>query len=114
MQKKKKNAVRTLQKAVQDTEALQEEIAARDAKLLEQRQQLTRMEIELAQSNHVKERSQTKMSSMGEESQVVLHHRPLVALIHSAQFAVSGGVLYSAHCNLLSLLSLSLLSLLPD
>ena len=84
-QKKKKNAVRTLQKAVQNTEALQEEIAARDAKLLEQRQQLTRMEIELAQSNHVKERSQTKMSSMGEESQVVLHHRPLVALIHSAQ-----------------------------
>ena len=93
--------MRTLQKAVQDTEALQEEIAARDAKLLEQRQQLTRLEIELAQSNHVKERSQTKMSSMGEESQVVLHHRPLVALIHSAQFAVSGGV--AVHCTLLSL-----------
>ena len=70
------------------------------------------MEIELAQSNHVKERSQTKMSSMGEESQVVLHHRPLVALIHSAQFAVSGGV--AVHCTLLSLLSLLLMSLLPD
>ena len=58
------------QKAVQDSEALQEQIAAQDAKLLEQRQQLNRMEMELAQSNHVKERSQTKLMSMGEESQV--------------------------------------------
>ena len=58
------------QKAVQDTEALQEEIAVRDAKLLQQRQQVTRMEMELAQFNHDKDRSQTKLSSMGEESQV--------------------------------------------
>ena len=58
------------QKAVQDSEALQEQIAAQDVKLLEQRQQLNRMEMELAQSNHVKERSQTKLMSMGEESQV--------------------------------------------
>ncbi|XP_025084142.1 myosin-10-like isoform X4 [Pomacea canaliculata] len=64
-----RTAAELAKKAVQDTEALQEQIAARDAKINEQRQHITRLEIDLAQSNHMTERSQTRLTSMGEESQ---------------------------------------------
>ncbi|GFS04015.1 hypothetical protein ElyMa_006484600, partial [Elysia marginata] len=53
-------------------ELLQKEIAARDAKILAQRQQLSRLEVELAQSNHLKERTETKFTqSDGERQQKI-------------------------------------------
>ncbi|KAL8615078.1 hypothetical protein ACOMHN_013612 [Nucella lapillus] len=64
-----RTAAELAKKALQETKELQEAVAERDLKILDQRQQLTRMEVDLAQSNHLKERSQTKLSSVSEETQ---------------------------------------------
>ncbi|GFN98092.1 centrosome-associated protein cep250-like isoform x1 [Plakobranchus ocellatus] len=57
------------EQATEDLEILQKEINARDAKILAQRQQLSRLEVELAQSNHLKERTETKFSQSDGERQ---------------------------------------------
>ncbi|KAK3715909.1 hypothetical protein RRG08_043924 [Elysia crispata] len=67
-----KTAAELGKQATEDMEVLQKEIAARDAKILAQRQQLSRMEVELAQTNHLKERTETKFSqSDGERQQKI-------------------------------------------
>ena len=63
-----------VQQATEDMEILQKEISARDAKILAQRQQLSRLEVELAQSNHLKERTETKFSQSDGERQVNTAH----------------------------------------
>lgn len=55
---------------MQDTETLKEEISRRDAKIAEHRQRINQLELDLAQSVHMKEQSQTKLTSVGEEIQV--------------------------------------------
>ncbi|XP_076439302.1 uncharacterized protein LOC143278152 isoform X3 [Babylonia areolata] len=64
-----RTAAELAKKALQDSEGLAEALRERDVKISEQRQQLSRMEVELAQSTHLKERSQTKLTNVTGESQ---------------------------------------------
>ncbi|CAL1539572.1 unnamed protein product [Lymnaea stagnalis] len=55
--------------AAGEINALHKEIALREAKIISQRQQISKLEVELTETNHIKEKSLTKLSFSDEESQ---------------------------------------------
>ena len=62
--------IATNQKSASDLETMSLEISKRDAKILAQRQELARLQVETQQSNFMKERTENKFISSDEESQV--------------------------------------------